>query len=128
VHFAAVRRVHHRPRLGLGLLKVQDVFAVRPSRVVCTAQGRGAVFVITDVAPEDPPPLVVVLPALPAEMHLAGHKGLPVRLAPAFQSAASGATFEPRVLDGAGHVQTKDGPKIAADEPVCRRLRLLLSI
>src|SRR5262249_2535884 len=129
----ASRAGDHRMGLGLGLLEAEHVSAIGAGSVVGTPQGLHAVLAVADVAAQQPAPYGVALPALPAEVHLALHQRLPMRLPPALAPGARRRSLQTCVLDGAAHPSslfrspftvwraTKHGPKIGVSASVCRR-------
>jgi hypothetical protein len=86
---AAVRRRDHGAGLGGRLLEREYLHAVRRGRVVGEAQCGHAIFAVADVAPQDPASCRFAFPALPTEMDPTINQGLPMRLPPALEPAAS---------------------------------------
>ena len=84
---ASLRARDHRARLGFGLRKAEHVSAISGGGIIGASQGLHPIFVVADIAAQQPAPHRVALPALPAEMHSAFDERLPVRLASALEPA-----------------------------------------
>src|SRR5207237_569741 len=96
--------------------KAEHVSAISGGGIISASQGLHPIFVVADIAAQQPAPHRIALPALPAEVHSAFDERLPVRLASALEPRATALTLQSRVLHGARHRPSSTGSRPKIDQ------------